>query len=99
MVKKNIKKRIQIAMRDGLKCSRCQCALRFPNEKKDERPIARLSHEIPKSAGGTDANKNLTLICFDCESERHKEYMPADIRVNGESAQPIFGERLNLKLA
>lgn len=93
-------KRITIALRDGLKCSRCHCALRFPNEKKDNRPIALLSHELPKSLGGTNANHNLTLICSECEQKRHEKYVPDDIRVNGDYCEnEAFGDRLRLKLA
>lgn len=92
-------KRLTIALRDGLKCSRCRCDLRLPGEK-EERPLAQLSHEIPRSNGGTDANKNLTLICADCEQERHKEYMPSDVRINGDFCEnEVFGDRLRLKLA
>lgn len=93
-------KRIQIAIRDGLKCSRCDCRLRFPNTPKDKRKTALLSHELPKSCGGTDANKNLTLICGDCEALRHKEYLSPDIRVKGEFCEPeSYGVKLKLKLA
>ena len=93
-------KRLVIAIRDGLICSRCKCDLRLPNTPKDKRPIARLSHEIPKSLGGTDANVNLTLICFDCETKRHKQHLPSDVHVNGEYCKPeICGDRLRLKLA
>jgi hypothetical protein len=85
---KNMKtKRIQIALRDGLICSRCKCDLRLPNTPRDKRKIALLSHEVPRSAGGTDANSNLTLICIDCERLRHKEYLPSDIRINGERCE------------
>lgn len=96
-------KRITIALRDGLKCSRCGRDLRFPNTPRDGRKIALLSHEIPRSAGGTDANRNLTLICIDCERKRHEEYLPSDIFVNGEYCsnkvpQEKAGDRLRLKL-
>lgn len=98
--KTNRYKRITIALRDGLKCSRCKCGLRFPNTPKDGRKIALLSHEVPKLFGGTNANKNLTLICIDCERLRHEEHPPLDIRINGEFCEPeIFGDKLRLKLA
>jgi len=97
--KKYRDKRVTIAIRDGLRCSRCRRDLRFPNTPRDGRKIALLSHEIPKSLGGTDANKNLTLICIDCERLRHEKYLPSDIRVNGEFCENDTGDKLRLKLA
>lgn len=55
------KKRKEIYKRDGNKCLKCGCKIRYK---------LTLDHIIPKSWGGHNGKKNLQTLCKDCNEEK-----------------------------
>jgi 5-methylcytosine-specific restriction endonuclease McrA len=73
--------RAYVIQRDGGKCQ--MCGVRCTTKRDDYKRRLAIDHIVPVSRGGTNDPINLRVTCWDCNSRRGADRLPAQLALIG----------------